>query len=236
MRSFVATLLTPLMIGAGLVACSGSPVDRHATEKGVSSARADTIALDSCAGLDRLAQPQARVLQPGETLPPPRPGSWTNVKHLTFGAFSIDVPTVTTMGRVDSAFAAALDFPTCRFDCSMSVALVRDSRSRSLADYVASLRIVDTAAAPDAASDVPGPARPMTVGPEDGLLMDTPCGDCGSMDLVVKRGNTIAHISTDMDDREGHAPGVMCRLVRAATTFRWLDPDARISTSSSNNH
>lgn len=213
---------------AALLGCSENR-GRPRIERAGVAVVPDSIALDSCEKLDRLAVPQRRVLLPGETVPHPHPGSWSEVKRLSLGAVSIEVPSVTTVGRTDSMFLALLDFPTCRYFCAISIALVHDSLDRSLDAYVASLRIVDSVADPDADRDRPGPPRPIGVGPDRGLIMDTPCGDCGSSDIVVRRGETVAHIDLNIDDREGYQPGVMCRLARAATTFRWIDPHATIS-------
>lgn len=223
--------LSVLVATAVVVGCSSRRADRHSAKADVGLAE-DSIALDSCARLDRLAAPQRSVLQPGEVIPAPHPGVWTDVKRLNFGAVSIEVPTTTTLGRTDSVFVAVFNFPTCRYFCSISIALVHDSTNRSLDAYVASFRSVDTVADPDA--ERPGPPRAIRVGSDRGFIMDMPCGDCGSEDLVVKRGSTIARISSSIDDREGHQPGVECRLTRVATTFRWIDPNAAISTQSSN--
>lgn len=220
-----------LVATAVVVGCSGRRVENHSAKADVRLA-ADTIALDSCASLDRLAAPQRTVLQPGEVIPAPHPGTWTDVKRLNFGAVSIEVPRTTTLGRTDSASVAIFGFPACRYFCAINITLVHDSIDRSLDAYVASLRAVDTVADPD--DERPGPPRAIRVGPDRGFIMDMPCGDCGSEDLVVKRGNTIARISSIMDDREGHQPGVECRLTRVATTFRWIDPNAAISTRPSN--
>lgn len=224
-RRLIALLALPVIVG-----CSTKP-DRRAA-RAHDQTGADSIPLDSCAKLDQLGAPQARVLQPGEVIPGPHPGSWSDVKRIAFGAFSLEVPAVTTLGRIDSAFAAVVDFPTCRYFCDISVDLVHDSADTSLDAYVAHWRDLDTAGDPDAERS--GPPHPIRVGPDRGLLMETPCGDCTSEDLIVKRGKTVAHIGLSMDDREGYQPGVMCRLTRAAATFRWIDPGAAISVRSSN--
>lgn len=217
--------LTRCLVSCAALACSAGRDDGHARSAAIARA-ADTIALDSCAKLDRLAAPQLRVLQPGETIPAPHAGSWDNVKRLNLGIGTIDVPSSTTLGRTDSTFVAVVDFPTCRYFCDISITLVRDSVNRSLDDYVASFRAVDTT---DPNDEPPGPPRPFRVGPDTGRMMEMPCGDCGGSDIVVKRGNTVAHIGYNLDDREGHQPGIECRLTRAAATFRWLDSKAAIS-------
>jgi hypothetical protein len=51
--------------------------------------------------------------------------------------------------------------------------------------------------------------------------------------VIVRRGNTVAHIGYSLDDRDGYHPGVMCRLARVATTFRWIEEATSISTRSS---
>ena len=229
-EGIVIRRLTALLACAVIVGCSTRPDRRPVQADGETAA--DSIPLDSCAKLDQLGTPQARVLQPGEVIPGPQPGSWADVKRVAFGAFSIEVPAVTTLGRIDSAFVSVVDFPTCRYFCGINVDLVHDSVYTSLDAYVAHWRDLDTVGDPDAERS--GPPRPIRVGPDRGLVMETPCGDCGSEDLIVKRGNTVAHISFSMDDREGNQPGVRCRLTRAATTFRWIDPRAGISVRSSN--
>jgi hypothetical protein len=63
--------------------------------------------------------------------------------------------------------------------------------------------------------------------------METTCGDCTSGQVVVKRGFDVAHIGYSLDDRDGYHPGVMCRLARVATTFRWMERADTMSTRSS---
>jgi hypothetical protein len=229
----VMARFTLLFVGISALACSASATDRGLERTPARVAALDTIPLDSCAALDHFATAQQRVREPGEVIPEPHSGSWADVRRLSLGAVSIDVPNGITLGRWDSTTIAMYDFPTCRFFCALSITLVRDSASRSLDAYAASLRAVDTAADPNASRDLPGPPRPLTVGPERGLLMTTPCGDCTSSEVVVTRAHTVAHIGYSIDDRDGYQPGVMCRLTRAATSFRWIDAEASISTPSS---
>jgi hypothetical protein len=234
--------MQPLVTFQGLLAiacalsfgCSGHSTDRSTARRSSVAVGADSIPLDSCVALDRLARPQNRVFEPGDSLPPPHPGSWTAVKRLSLGAFSIEPPAGTTLGRRDSLFVAVLDFPTCRYFCALDITLIRDSISRSLDDYVASLRVVDTAKNADAADWIPGPPRSVALGSDRGLAMETPCGDCTSAQVIVRRGNTVAHIGYSLDDRDGYHPGVMCRLARVATTFRWIEGATSISTRSFN--
>lgn len=221
-----------LSIATVIAGCSGRPSDRR-LGRTVDPPATDSISLDSCASLDRLGRPQGRVLAPGETVPAPRAGSWTAVKPLSVGAFQIAIPTVTTVSRPDSMSIAVFDFPNCRYFCAINITLVHDSTHRSLDDYVTSLRAVDTTGDPDAARDRPGLPRPIRIGPDRAFAMDVPCGDCTVVDVVVKRSNTIAHLSSSIDDGEGYQPGLMCRLTRVAATFQWLDPNAAISSLNS---
>ena len=233
-EAFVMKRAAAFVISAAFVGCRGCSIDRPSGQTDVGRVAIDSIALDSCAGLDRLGRPPVRILEPGEVIPPPHPGSWTDVKRLRLGALSMDVPAGTMFGRTDSAFVALFEFPTCRYLCSVSIALTHDTADRSLDAYVEGLRTLDTIADPDAERDRPGPPRAIRVGPERGLLMEIPCGGCGTTDLVIKQGRTVARISSSVDDREGFQPALMCRLVRATATVRWLNPNANISTRSSN--
>jgi hypothetical protein len=138
-------------------------------------------------------------------------------------SFQFTVPTV-AIARSDASHGAYYisELPGCRYFCGLEVNFVHDSIDRSLDDYAASLRVVDTARNPDDEMWRPGPARPIRLTRSDGLIMETPCGDCTSGQILAKRGRTVAHIGYSLDDRDGSQPGMMCRLARAASTFDWL--------------
>jgi hypothetical protein len=210
-------LVGALALGFVAVACSSSEKPDSRSH----DIRAELVRLDSCTTLDSAARPQDRVLEAGETVPLPHPGTWETVKRVSLDSFSIEVPTVATVSAAnahDSHWISGL--PGCRYSCGMEIILERDSVSRSLDQYVASLRVVDTTTNPDAADWVPGPPRVISVGGERGLIMETSCGDCMSGQAVVKRGRTIAHIMYSLDVRD-YQPGLMCRMARIATTFQW---------------
>ncbi len=202
-----------------LLACSTKATDRAPDGKPSLVAAIDSISLDSCATLDRQSHPQARVLAPGETIPAPLPGSWSEVKRLSAGPYSLVVPRTTTVARPDSTVVAIFDFPGCRFFCALNVGLVDDSLDRSLDAYVASQRVADSAADPGAVADIGPPPTPIHLGQQRGLIMDGDCGDCTERDIIVRRGRRVAHIGLSIDDRDGYQPGIMCRMTRVATTF-----------------
>ena len=153
--------LTALLACAVIVGCSTRPDRRPVQADGETAA--DSIPLDSCAKLDQLGTPQARVLQPGEDIPGPQPGSWADVKRVAFGAFSIEVPAVTTLGRIDSAFVSVVDFPTCRYFCGINATWFMIRSTHLSTWYVAHWRDLDTVGDPDAERS--GPPRPIRVGP-----------------------------------------------------------------------
>ncbi len=204
-----------------LLATACSRADRAQSTIAALAAQ-DTVSLDSCATLDAKSAPQRRVLEPGETVPPPHQGSWTATKPAGLDSFRIIIPTVART-RLDSTRGSYFisELPGCRYFCGLEIDFIQDSVDRPLEDYAATLRIVDTAEDPDAELWRPGTPRPIRLTHADGLIMETPCGDCTSGQIIVKRGHTIAHIGYFLDDRDGFQPGLVCRLVRTASTFAW---------------
>jgi len=185
------------------------------------AAKGDTISLDSCAKLDEKAYPQSRVLEPGEVIPPPSPGSWTTEKRVTIDSTELVIPVVAKVSTGDAHTYYVSDLPGCSYFCAVAVTFVTDSLDRTLVEYRATLRNVDLIKDPDAAMGVPGPSRPIRLARSDGLIMETPCGDCNSEQILTKHGRTIASIAFSLDDREGFQPGLMCRLARVASSFAW---------------
>jgi hypothetical protein len=60
------------------------------------------------------------------------------------------------------------------------------------------------------------------MGRDRGELRDVPCGDCNSAEVVLQRGQRLVLLEFSLDDREGYQPGIMCRLARVASTYRWV--------------
>src|SRR5206468_213457 len=141
---------------------------------------------------DTLAHGQNSALAPGESIPPRHPGSWSETRRVSAGAFTLDVPKLTAIGRTDSAHVAMFGFPDCRFFCSLSVTLVQDSAHRWLDASVAGLRPGGGQPGADVDSDGPGPPHPLHVGQEPAVIMDMSCGDCTSREVVTRRGRRVA--------------------------------------------
>jgi hypothetical protein len=214
-------------VSAFVLACSPSDAARSAKGRDSAIAMADTITLDSCASLDRQARAQNRMPEPGDTVPPPKAGSWTDVKQVSLDSFSIEVPRVASVRPRDAHGSYWItDLPTCRYFCAIQVTLTHDSLGQTVNEYVARLRVVDTTENPDAVDWIPGPPRAVNVHGDQGLMMETACGDCTAGQIVLIRNRTIAHLSYSLDDRDGYQPGLMCRLARAASTFQWNAPKA----------
>ena len=200
------------------ISCSQTSHDQSALA--IATAR-DTISLDSCASLDANGAPQNRVLEPGETIPPAHAGSWAATKRVVRDSFQLEVPSVANVGFKDGQGTYwVADLPGCRYFCVLGITFQTDSIDRSLDQYVASLRVVDTGK--DADPEIPGPPHSIRLAKSDALIMSTPCGDCTSGQIVTKRGRTVAYIGYSLDDRDGYQPGLLCRFARVASTFAWL--------------
>ena len=48
--------------------------------------------------------------------------------------------------------------------------------------------------------------------------------DVRAGEIVAIRNRTVAHLAYNLDDRNGYQPGLVCRVVRAASTFHWNRP------------
>lgn len=182
----------------------------------------DSIALDSCARLDREARPQGRVPQPGEAVAPPREGSWTVSRVAATPRFTIELPVAASALRVtpDSGFAVD-SFPDCRYSCILSVQFLRDSLHEGAARYVDRVRRQVIASGEDGADWAFGPSRQLSVDGTPAVLVDVPCGDCTSASLYLSRADTLVEITYSVDDREGYQPGIACRFARIAQSFQW---------------
>lgn len=55
--------------------------------------------------------------------------------------------------------------------------------------------------------------------------MDEPCGDCGAITVAAIHKGQIVEFNLSIDDREGHQPGLECRMIRVATSARWPDSE-----------
>jgi hypothetical protein len=60
------------------------------------------------------------------------------------------------------------------------------------------------------------------MGSDRGELMELPCGDCNSAEILVARGRRTAILEFSIDDRDGYQPGIMCRMARVASSYRWI--------------
>jgi hypothetical protein len=60
------------------------------------------------------------------------------------------------------------------------------------------------------------------MGSDRGALIDVFCGDCNSAEIMVSRGQRTAILEFSIDDRDGYQPGIMCRLARVASSYRWI--------------
>jgi len=207
---------------AVLVACTTGchrDMDRRAPQGTTAAAPfvVDSIRLDSCEVLDS----ENSLPVDSADIPPLHPGSWTTVMRVRRDSFSLEVPTVVEERAHDGAWWLT-GFPTCGRNCGLTLRLDRDTLSRSVDDYVARLRSVDTAAHPD--RWIPGLPRGVSVHGERGLLMSAPCGDCVEEDLALFGNGQIVSIEASVDNQVGYRPGLLCRLARVATTFRWETP------------
>lgn len=230
-------VLAAAIAAAGLTACgrgrdaaSGARVALHDAAAPTDAPRrqpatpADSFSLDSCARLDAQARPQQRVREPGETdeaVPAPSPGAWSETRRVALDGFSIEVPTVTSVGHnVDTGHVVISDLPGCAHFCIVEIMTEPDSAGAGLDAWIARVRTSDPTD-PEAGDWVPGPPQPIRLGPDRGALMEVPCGDCGESEIVTERGGRIAVIDFSISDPVGYQPGLTCRLTRVAASFRW---------------
>jgi hypothetical protein len=180
----------------------------------------DSIPLDSCTRLDTAARPQNRVPQPGEVDPPPAGGNWTETVevHDSLGRLAVPKSAIVSY-RPNGHYSLSVGgMPGCRYSCGVSVTYVT----------VAPRPAVSPPANPDEDDWQPGPPRPIVMGSDHGELREVPCGDCNSAEIVLSRGQRRAVLEFSLDDREGYQPGIMCRLARVASSYRWSEePDSR---------
>lgn len=109
------------MVGVGMIALvlASSPGDatHSANERDSFVAVADTIGLGSCASLDRHARAPKGMPEPGDTVPPPNPGSWTDIKRVALDSFSIEVPRVAAVRHRNARDSYLItNLPTCRWN------------------------------------------------------------------------------------------------------------------------
>lgn len=216
-----------LALTSALVAC-GAPRDSTADSpraaeqtRAVAESRRSPDP-DSCARFDTLARLQKRVLGPDDTIPAPRAGSWSDTRRVALDSFSIEIPSVAEAGARDRAGSYWITkFPGCRYHCALEIHVEPDTARAGLDSYVERLRTPDTTSNSDASDWLPGDPGPATVGGRRALLMELPCGDCTAALLVSDVGGRIVRIEASIDDRDGYQPGLMCRLTRAAASFRW---------------
>jgi hypothetical protein len=204
-----------------LFGCTTRSTDSGAAAKSKTATAVDSISLDSCVRLDRSASRQSIGLESGDTLPERHPGSWSVTRRVESHLFDIDIPAASQSKPVDPDGIEISSLPLCRFFCDLTVSFSADSTS--LDAYVARMRIVDTTDNPDAADWIPGPPRELTIHGQRALYMDRPCGDCTSGYVMLWRKGAVATLEYSIDDREGDQPGLVCRLLRVAYTFRWRD-------------
>jgi hypothetical protein len=217
------------MMGVGVIAVllASSPTrTAHSANKGDASvATADTISLDSCVSLDRLARTPKGMPELGDKVPPPNPGTWTDVKRVALDSFSIEIPRVASVRHRDAHGSYLItDLPTCRYSCAIEVSLSHDFIGKTVDDYVARLPVADDTGNPATADGIVGTPKAVTVDGNKGLMIQTDCGDCIAGEIVAIRNRTVAHLAYNLDDRNGYQPGLVCRVVRAASTFHWNRP------------
>jgi hypothetical protein len=179
------------------------------------------VPLDSCERLDAESHAQLRVFAPGESLPAPHRGSWTNTKPVDIEGMRLTVPASVAIDPPNHERVHALwEFPTCRFSCALFIHVTPDSSHHGLDGYLAQLHNASPSE-PGEPPDVPGPPRFLIIDHERAAYMETPCGDCTSALIVALHGGRIFHFNITLDDQEGYQPGLMCRLSRVVTTARW---------------
>lgn len=182
----------------------------------------DSIPLDSCARLDAAARPQNRVREAGDVDPIPTAGSWTETIEVHDSAGRLSVPKAATVEyRPNPHYSMVVRaLPGCRYSCSVSVAYGTDLRP-SLSVPTDSAPAADSTSV-DADDWQPGPARPILMGSDRGQMMELPCGDCNSAEILLTRGQRRAILEFSIDDRDGYQPGIMCRMARVASSYRWI--------------
>ena len=217
MRGTAAYVLAFCLI---LCACQARKERDNGTAKANGAPSADSIGLDSCARLDLDATPQNVAAEVREPLPVPRSGSWRATKRVVFAQFSIDIPNVSAARPLDAAIEID-SFPSCRFFCDLTIQVFRDTTT--LDAYVARMRVVDTTNNPDGADWAPGLPHELRMNGLRAVYMARPCGDCTSGFIVLSRSGSIAEMEYSLDDREGTQPGIECRIMRVASTFRWRE-------------
>ncbi len=217
----------PDTVGASRVGhAPASVTTARLAERHPNAVGSDSVSLDSCARLDKRARAQGRVFQPGESIPPTKPGSWSVTRAEQAIRFTIEVPSATDGMRLvehpgGETIYSILGFPSCRYDCSLSVAFHKDSACASAEGYVARQRSAYDSTNEESAAWAAASWRALTVDGRPGGIVEIPCGDCTSRSVYTARADIIAEIQLSVDDRDGYQPGLLCRLARVAQTFQW---------------
>jgi hypothetical protein len=219
-------VLAALCVVAAVVACGDA--QRTAALASHRSPAAMTLPLDSCERLDAQAHAQLRVFAPGESLPAPHVGSWVSTTTVDVDGLRLDVPLGVQVNPPNSEHVyALLGFPTCRFECMLTVRVTTDSSHRGLDAELAPLHTHPASSPDNEPPDPPGPPQFLTIGSERAAYMATPCGDCTSALLVAAHAGRIAHFDLTLDDQEGYQPGLLCRLARVAASAQWPTAEPR---------
>jgi hypothetical protein len=177
--------------------------------------------------LDRQTRAPKGMPDLGDTVPPPNPGSWTDVKRIALDSFSIEIPRVASVRHRDAHDSYLItDLPMCRYSCDIEVSLSHGFIGKTVDDYVARLPVADDTGNPATADGIVGTPKAVTVDGDRELMIQTDCGDCIAGEIVAIRNRSVAHLVYSIDDRNGYQPGLVCRVVRAAATFRWNLPKA----------
>jgi hypothetical protein len=183
------------------------------------------VPLDSCVARDKFAIIQPLdASRPNDTLDSPHPGSWTDLQVVGTDRYTLTIPAVAIWQRShEEGVWSANDFPLCRYWCSVSVTIEPDSTGGGVAGSVTRIRADYSPIESENLIGSPGPSIPIRVGPLKGTRLDMPCGDCGSIYILAGRGKELARIEINIDDREGFTPGLTCRLLRVAQSFRFRE-------------
>ena len=158
----------------------------------------------------------------------PHGGAWTPTQLYHGDGWTIEYPASARAEWREARYSEPRELiiselPECTYPCIVTVIVRVDSAADTVASRKAAADTTGTNADNEDDDDESRVIDTLDVGGSRGILYETYCGDCASRLLVVRRGNKVAGIDYNLDDRHPYDPALLERLEAILRSFRWTE-------------
>jgi hypothetical protein len=161
----------------------------------------------------------------------PHGGAWTPTQRYHGDGWTIEYPASARAEWREASYSSPprliiSELPKCSYPCIVTVSVHVDSTAAVVDTVASGNTAADTTRGNAGDEDDDDEFRVLdTLDVEDsrGVLYEPYCGDCAGRLLLVRRGNKVAAIDYNSDDRNPYDPALLERLEAILRSFRWTE-------------